>query len=80
MMISGRMNNVSLVMPSAPPLSQPEVLMHMCASGSEMCCLNAQKPPAIATHRQCFNLITVPLGSVVEILFLDNGKYKTKLL
>jgi len=72
--ISGRMNNVSLVMPPAPPLSQPEVLAELCASGSEFCCQNPPSEPRIATHRQCFNMISVPLGTVVEILYLDNGK------
>jgi len=69
------MNNVSLIMPPSPPLSQPEVLEELCASGSEKCCHNRQTEGIIPGHRECINIISVPTGAVVEILYLDNSEF-----
>ncbi|XP_059478414.1 uncharacterized protein LOC132198398 isoform X2 [Neocloeon triangulifer] len=70
--VAGRMNNISLILPPAPPLSQPDVLENLCASGSEKCCQNPQTEGIIPGHRECINIISVPTGSIVEILYLDN--------
>jgi len=74
------MNNVSLIMPPAPPLSQPEVLEELCASGSDKCCTNPAGEGAIPGHRECINIISVPTGSVVEILYVDNSNQISKIL
>ncbi|KAF4524251.1 hypothetical protein B566_EDAN008797 [Ephemera danica] len=67
--LTGRMDNISFVVPPSPPLSQPNVVDEMCASGSPRCCAN---PPPDTTHRECFNVHSVDLNENVEIIFVDN--------
>ena len=66
MMLTPQFNNISMQMPMAPPLSQPDDLSATCNASSAGDCERE--------FCECTHVLHVPLGAVVELFFIDRGE------
>ncbi|PSN35801.1 hypothetical protein C0J52_21815 [Blattella germanica] len=68
--ITSCVNNISMVSPPSPILSQPHDIP------SNLFCPKGDKPTPVCGKEfcECFHLIKIPLGAVVQILLVDAGR------
>ncbi|XP_037083792.1 laccase-1-like isoform X2 [Pollicipes pollicipes] len=64
-MLTPQFNNISLRLPVAPPLSQPDDLSATCNSSTAGDCQRE--------YCECTHVLNIPLGAVVELFFIDRG-------
>ncbi|XP_043195467.1 laccase-1-like isoform X2 [Amphibalanus amphitrite] len=64
-MLTPQFNNISMQLPMAPPLSQPDDLSATCNASSAGDCQH--------DYCECTHVLHVPLGAVVELFFIDRG-------
>lgn len=67
-------DEISFVFPPAPPISQIDEIP------PEQFCNGDNKPPNCGRNCMCTHKVDIPLNAVVEVVLVDEGKSRQKLI